>query len=186
MVPCYRHGNAQTTTSIKSGLRLKVSHLHRLRLNRRVSHRFIPTVMEINVSMFKAVPLQTEPLYKCTSRALQIDSTLSYASSSSYDCNGTPSQNWNFVRGSTHVKLDATNFCLDAGSGACRYSSRVYESYFDIRSVSTYERNRHENLGLFRRAACTGMVLHRQQPNRVGRTEYASYRLISRRVYTQY
>ncbi|KAF7796196.1 hypothetical protein EIP86_007370 [Pleurotus ostreatoroseus] len=34
-----------------------------------------------------------------------------------YDCNGTPSQNWNFARGGTHVQLNGTNFCLDAGSG---------------------------------------------------------------------
>ncbi|KAF9556255.1 hypothetical protein CPC08DRAFT_694670 [Agrocybe pediades] len=33
-----------------------------------------------------------------------------------FDCNGTPAQNWFFVRGSTKIQLANTNFCLDAGS----------------------------------------------------------------------
>lgn len=36
----------------------------------------------------------------------------------SYDCNGTPAQNWVIERGSTSVKANGTNFCLDAGSSA--------------------------------------------------------------------
>ena len=36
----------------------------------------------------------------------------------SYDCNGTPAQNWTVTSttGSTKVQLAGTNFCLDAGS----------------------------------------------------------------------
>ena len=34
----------------------------------------------------------------------------------SYDCNGTPAQNWVVVEGSTAVQLAGTNYCLDAGS----------------------------------------------------------------------
>ncbi len=34
----------------------------------------------------------------------------------SFDCNGTPAQNWILERGSTAVKVNGTNFCLDAGS----------------------------------------------------------------------
>ena len=37
-----------------------------------------------------------------------------------YDCNGTPAQNWDLVKGSTKVQLDGTDFCLDAGSSAYR------------------------------------------------------------------
>ena len=34
----------------------------------------------------------------------------------SYDCNGTPAQNWTITTGETKVQLAGTNFCLDAGS----------------------------------------------------------------------
>ena len=40
----------------------------------------------------------------------------------SYDCNGTPAQSWNLERGSTKVRLDGTDFCLDAGSSMSRDS----------------------------------------------------------------
>ncbi|KAF9048752.1 G-X-X-X-Q-X-W domain-containing protein [Panaeolus papilionaceus] len=33
-----------------------------------------------------------------------------------YDCNGTPAQRWTVNKGSTKVRLDGTDFCLDAGS----------------------------------------------------------------------
>ena len=33
----------------------------------------------------------------------------------SYDCNGTPAQDWKLNKGSTKVQLNGTNFCLDAG-----------------------------------------------------------------------
>ncbi|CAA7263867.1 unnamed protein product [Cyclocybe aegerita] len=33
-----------------------------------------------------------------------------------YDCNGSPAQTWDYIRGSTKVQLRGTNYCLDAGS----------------------------------------------------------------------
>ena len=39
----------------------------------------------------------------------------------SYDCNGTPAQNWVFAKGSTKVQLSGTNFCLDAGTSTSAY-----------------------------------------------------------------
>ena len=34
---------------------------------------------------------------------------------SSYDCNGTPAQQWEINNGQTAVQVAGTNFCLDAG-----------------------------------------------------------------------
>lgn len=36
----------------------------------------------------------------------------------SFDCNGTPAQQWQLNLGATAVQLANTNFCLDAGDGA--------------------------------------------------------------------
>jgi len=35
----------------------------------------------------------------------------------SYNCNGTPAQEWIITKYNTKVQLAGTNFCLDAGSG---------------------------------------------------------------------
>ena len=38
----------------------------------------------------------------------------------SYDCNGTPAQDWDVVNGKTQIRVHGTNFCLDAGNSAFR------------------------------------------------------------------
>lgn len=41
---------------------------------------------------------------------------IDYLQSDSYDCNGTPAQQWVLNKGNTKIQVNGTNFCLDAGS----------------------------------------------------------------------
>lgn len=43
----------------------------------------------------------------------------------SYDCNGTPAQQWNLKHETTQVRVVGTDFCLDAGLGESRPNLRT-------------------------------------------------------------
>ncbi|KAJ3556356.1 hypothetical protein NM688_g2074 [Phlebia brevispora] len=56
-----------------------------------------------------------------------------------YDCNGTPAQQWNIVRGSTKVQLAGTNFCLDAGSDpASGVGMKIWQCYANLAAQQWY------------------------------------------------
>ncbi|KAJ3552595.1 hypothetical protein NM688_g4074 [Phlebia brevispora] len=56
-----------------------------------------------------------------------------------YDCNGTPAQNWDFVRGSTAVQLSGTNFCIDAGSSPANgVGMKIWDCYSGLAAQSWY------------------------------------------------
>ncbi|KAF7796197.1 hypothetical protein EIP86_007371 [Pleurotus ostreatoroseus] len=56
-----------------------------------------------------------------------------------YDCNGTPAQNWILERGSTSVKVNGTNFCLDAGaSPANGVQMKIWQCYDNLPAQEWY------------------------------------------------
>lgn len=57
----------------------------------------------------------------------------------SYDCNGTPAQNFILERGSTSVKVNGTNFCLDAGaSPANGVGMKIWTCYDNLPAQEWY------------------------------------------------
>ncbi|KAL0955592.1 hypothetical protein HGRIS_001828 [Hohenbuehelia grisea] len=50
-----------------------------------------------------------------------------------FDCNGSGAQAWNLIPGSTHVRLNGTNFCLDAGdSPASGTQMKIYTCFENL------------------------------------------------------
>lgn len=56
----------------------------------------------------------------------------------SYDCNGTPAQNWVINSGSTAVQVAGQNYCIDAGSCAClTYTGSVLTAETTLNACSS-------------------------------------------------
>ncbi|KAF8649444.1 hypothetical protein AX16_005791 [Volvariella volvacea WC 439] len=59
-----------------------------------------------------------------------------------YDCNGTGAQRWRISAGLTKVRLDGTNFCLDAGSApASGTGMKIWQCYDNLPAQSWYYTN---------------------------------------------
>ena len=68
--------------------------------------------MDVRGGVFaNGTPVQMYVLSRCWVRVRFI-----YFQIFSFDCNGTPAQQWTFNPGFTKVQVTGTNFCLDAGS----------------------------------------------------------------------
>ncbi|GLB44971.1 putative G-X-X-X-Q-X-W domain-containing protein [Lyophyllum shimeji] len=65
-----------------------------------------------------------------------------------YDCNETQAQKWRISAGSTHVRLDDSNFCLDAGSSPANgVGMKIWQCYEGLPAQSwTYTQNKHLQL----------------------------------------
>jgi hypothetical protein len=61
-----------------------------------------------NASTSKGTSATTVVRFKCE--------FLAFPANERYDCNGTGAQKWLINNGRTKVKLEGTNYCLDAGS----------------------------------------------------------------------
>lgn len=98
---------------------------------------FTPMGILQNVWMFVAASLQMERLSKCKYHPFNA-STLSFLTHNfSYDCNGTPAQQWTLTAGGTSVTLYGTGYCLDAGSGKSPQPPSIFHSWLIAKPLPT-------------------------------------------------
>jgi hypothetical protein len=80
----------------------------------------IPTETRISVSTSMVEYMKTELQYRCMiALYTPTSSTYSENPTSSYDCNGTPAQQWIITSANTIIKLRLVPYCLDTGSSEC-------------------------------------------------------------------
>ncbi|EAU82201.2 G-X-X-X-Q-X-W domain-containing protein [Coprinopsis cinerea okayama7 len=59
-----------------------------------------------------------------------------------YDCNGTAAQNWILNRGATSIRLNGTNFCLDAGSNPANgVGMKIWQCYDNLPAQQWFYRD---------------------------------------------
>lgn len=88
------------------------------RLTRQIPELFTLVLIQASASTSEVEFSPTAPRSKCSSNSFPpFNDDVDFLSQFySYDCNDTPAQSWVLTRGSTKVRLEGTNFCLDAGS----------------------------------------------------------------------